>query len=216
MTIFAAAFSLFLVYNILGNLGFYIALLKPFTPRRQKIILIREMVIALGILFLFGFFGENVMNFLGITKGIIGIAGGVLLFIVALTMVFPKHTAEAQVASPMEPMIVPIAIPGMAGPGSISAVMLYGTQFDVTWKISLIIFLAWFPSLILLLAASYIRNIIGEKGLIAFERFGGLLMCLISVQMIASGIIQQVKINFDCATPKPAQELVQATQIIPE
>jgi multiple antibiotic resistance protein len=209
MTIFAAAFSLFLVYNVLGNLAFYIALLKPYTPRRQKMILVREMIIALGFLFLFGFFGENVMNFLGISHGIIGIAGGVLLFIVALTMVFPKHTKE-QTESNIEPMIVPIAIPGMAGPGSLSAVMLYGSQFDATWKIALIIFLAWAPSLVILLAASFIRNLIGEKGLIAFERFGGLLMCLISIQMIASGIIQQVKINFDY-TPKPKQELTTST-----
>ena len=210
MTIFAAAFSLFLVYNVLGNLAFYIALLKPFTPKRQKMILVREMIIALGFLFLFGFFGENVMNFLGISHGIIGIAGGVLLFIVALTMVFPKHGKE-QVESTIEPMIVPIAIPGMAGPGSLSAVMLYGSQFDETWKIALIIFLAWAPSLVILLAASFIRNLIGEKGLIAFERFGGLLMCLISVQMIASGSIQKVKINFDCPV-KPAQELAHPTK----
>ncbi len=207
MSIFAAAFSLFLVYNILGNLAFYMALLKSFSPRRQKIILIREMVIALALLLLFGFFGENIMNFLGITHGIIGIAGGVLLFIVALTMVFPKQSSQPQAELAQEPMIVPIAIPGMAGPGSLSAVMLYATQYAEPWKMPLIIILAWVPSLIILLTASSIKKYIGEKGLIAFERFGGLLMCLISVQMIASGIIQQVKINFDCPT-KPAQELV--------
>jgi len=207
MTIFAAAFSLFLVYNVLGNLAFYIALLKNFSKRRQKIILVREMIIALGFLILFGFFGENVMNFLGIGHGIIGIAGGVLLFIVALTMVFPKHNPQTSDTPILEPMIVPIAIPGMAGPGSLSAVMLYGTQFEASWKIVLVIFLAWIPSLLILLAPSYIKGLIGEKGLIAFERFGGLLMCLISIQMIATGIIQQVKLNFDC-TPKPSQEII--------
>jgi small neutral amino acid transporter SnatA (MarC family) len=207
MTIFAAAFSLFLVYNVLGNLAFYIALLKNFSKRRQKIILVREMIIALGFLILFGFFGENVMNFLGIGHGIIGIAGGVLLFIVALTMVFPKHNPQTSDTPTLEPMIVPIAIPGMAGPGSLSAVMLYGTQFEASWKIVLVIFLAWIPSLLILLGASYIKGLIGEKGLIAFERFGGLLMCLISIQMIATGIIQQVKLNFDC-TPKPSQEII--------
>ncbi len=207
MTIFTAAFSLFLVYNVLGNLALYIALLKPFSPRRQKIILIREMLIALFLLFLFGFFGDNIMHFLGISHGIIGIAGGVLLFIVALTMVFPKQASGPQVDLLHEPMIVPIAIPGMAGPGTLSAVMLYATQFDLAWKMPVVILLAWIPSLIIVLTASSIKNVIGEKGLIAFERFGGLLMCLVSVQMIASGIIQQVKLNFDC-TPKPPQELV--------
>ncbi len=206
MTIFTAAFSLFLVYNILGNLAFFISLVKPFPAKRQKIILIREMFIALAVLFLFGFCGESILSFLGISEGIIGIAGGTLLFIVALTMIFPKHADESSTETTSEPMIAPMAVPGMAGPGCISAIMLYGSQFDTALQISLIIFLAWIPSLIILLAASYIKNLIGEKGLIALERFGGLLMCLISVQMIASGIIQQVKINFDCK-PKPPQEL---------
>lgn len=209
MSIFAAAFSLFLVFNMLGNLPFFIALLKPFSQKRQTVIVIREMVIALGILFLFGFFGENVLKFLGIGDGIIGIAGGILLLIIALTMVFPKHTNEAPSSLNHEPMIVPIATPGLAGPGSITAVMLYGSQIDGAWKVALIIFLAWIPSFIILLAASYIKHIVGERGLIAFERFGGLLMCLISIQMITSGIIKQVKTNFHCPE-KPPQEQVQS------
>jgi len=206
MSIFAAAFALFLVFNILGTLPFFIALLKPYPIERQRIIIVRELLIALGILLLFGFCGEPIMKFLGIGEGVIGIAGGLLLLIIALTMVFPKHSHESQVNPNQEPMIVPIATPGLAGPGSITAVMLYGSQIEVTWKILLIIFLAWFPSLLIMLGAAYIKKVVGDRGLIAFERFGGLLMCLISIQMIAGGVITQIKKNFHCPE-KPKQVL---------
>lgn len=138
MSIISAAFSLFVVYNVLGNIPFYIALLQPYTPKRQRIILFREMLIALGILFLFGFCGDCVLNFLGIRESIIGIAGGVLLFLISLTMVFPKHAVEE--IPDHEPFLVPIAIPGMAGPGSIAAVMLYSHEIATTWKMFLVIF----------------------------------------------------------------------------
>lgn len=195
MTIFGAAFSLFVVYNVLGNIPFYIAILKSFSPKRQKIILVREMLIGLFILFLFGFFGDSVLNFIGITKSTIGIAGGILLFLISLTMIFPKHSVGG--TPDHEPFIVPIAMPAMAGPGSIAAVMLYSQQIAVSWKVALIIFLAWVPSLFIVLAASNIKYLIGEKGLIAFERLGGLLISLISVQMIASGLVTVVKENFE-------------------
>src|SRR3990167_4646602 len=108
MTIFGAAFSLFIVYNVLGNIPFYIAILKPFSPRRQKIILLREMTIALFILFAFGFFGEEILHFLGITGSIISVAGGLLLLLISLTMIFPKHTVGG--IPDHEPLIVPIAM----------------------------------------------------------------------------------------------------------
>ena len=199
MDLLIAAFSLFLVYNVLGNLPFYIAVIRPFSPLRQKVILIREMIIALFILFLFGFFGESILKFIGVTKDIVGISGGILLLLIALTMVFPKHSDE--VLSKHEPLIVPIAIPGMAGPGSIAAVMLYSNYLSHL-SVLIVIFLAWLPSLVIVLAATYIRYLVGEKGLIAFERLGGLLMSLISVQMMTSGIIGLVKENFD--TPRTA------------
>lgn len=198
MSIFGAAFSLFLVYNVLGNVPFYIAILKPFSARRQKFILFREMVIALFILLSFGFFGHNILTFIGITGHIISIAGGILLLLISLTMIFPKHTVEG--LPEHEPMIVPIATPAMAGPGSIAAVMLYAQQIQVPWKIIAVIFFAWLPSLAIIMAASLIRDIVGEKGLIAFERFGGLLISLIAVQMITSGTITLIKDNFDVAS----------------
>ena len=194
MSIYASALSLFLVYNVLGNIPFYIAILSRFSARRQKIILVREMCIALFILLLFGYFGEQVLMILGISESIIGISGGILLLIISLTMIFPKDSSNS--VPDHEPMIVPIAMPGMAGPGSISAVILFSNTLDASWKVGLVILLAWIPSLLILLAASNIKHLVGDKGLVAFERLGGLLISLIAIQMITSGVIKVVKENF--------------------
>lgn len=198
MSIVTSAISLFLVFNVLGNIPFYIAVLRPFNQKRQQIILFREMLIALGILLLFGFFGDYVLSALGISQAIIGVSGGLLLFLISLSMIFPKETSggDSEVFE-NEPLIVPLAIPAMAGPGSIAAVMLYSKELETSpLFIFLVILLAWLPSLALVLSASYIRKLVGNKGLVAFERLGGLLISLISVQMITSGIIQIVKANF--------------------
>ena len=189
------------MYNVLGNVPFYIAILKPFTPRRQKMILFREMTIALFILFAFAFSGEGILKFLGITGEIISISGGILLLLISLTMIFPKHTVGG--IPDHEPMIVPIAMPAMAGPGSIAAVMLYAHEIVIPWQIATVVFLAWLPSLGIVMAASFIKNLVGEKGLVAFERLGGLLISLIAIQMITSGTIQLIKHSFNIeVTPK--------------
>jgi multiple antibiotic resistance protein len=200
MGIFGSAFSLFLVYNTLGMLPFYIAMLSPFSQSRQKIILIREMLIALFILFMFGFCGESILKFLGITGHIISICGGILLFLISLTMIFPKDMENIG-PTKFEPLIVPIAVPTMAGPGSIAAVMLYANQFDAAWKIAAVIFLAWIPSLVIVLSATFIKHFVGDRGLAAFQRLGGLLISLVAVQMITSGILALVKDNFCIKAP---------------
>ncbi|MCH9811573.1 MarC family protein [bacterium] len=198
MDIFSAAVSLFLVFNVLGNIPFYIAVLKPYTPKRQKFILVRELLYATIILILFSFFGDALLEGIGISEGTLGVSGGIILLLIAITMIFPKHSEEG--LPDHEPYIVPIAIPCMAGPGSITAVMLYSHTFDNLWATPLIILCAVVPSLLLLLVASNIKYLVGEKGLIAFERLGGLLICFIAIQMIASGSIKLVKDNFPSTT----------------
>ena len=140
------------------------------------------------------FFGEAVLKGIGISEGTLGISGGIILLLIALTMIFPKHSNDGLPGH--EPFIVPIAIPGMAGPGSITAVMLYSNTFAQAWATPVIIIGALIPSLLLLLLASNIKYLVGEKGLVAFERLGGLLICFIAIQMIASGTIKLVKDNF--------------------
>ncbi len=202
MEIINSAIALFLIYNVLGQLPMFIAILAPFSHKRQKYILFREMIIGLFILFLFGFFGKNILYVLGINQSVIGISGGILLFILSITMIFPKAQTENNNTYVHEPLIVPIAIPALAGPGSIATVMLYSDQFSSHLIVTLIIFLAWLPSLALIMSASYVRCVLGEKGLMAFERLGGLLICLIAVQMFTSGVVKLTQDSFNVSNIK--------------
>lgn len=186
MTVFSVATSLFFVLNSLGNVPFFVGILSHYPVKRQRKIIIREMLIALLILVIFTYFGNQILNVLGIDRCVVGIAGGTLLFLISLSMIFPKKN-HLKVPS-REPFIFPMAIPAVAGPGAITAVMIYSQQIhNVSWML-LPLGLAWLCSSIVLLASSNIKLFLGQKGLIACERLGGMVISLIAVQMFTSGV----------------------------
>lgn len=200
MSIYSTAVALFLILNAIGNIPLFIAMLARYSPKKQRQIIIRELLFALVILVVFAFLGDSVLKLLGISQPIIGMAGGVLLFIISLGMIFPK---EDTLDPPKhEPMIVPLATPVITGPGSITAVMLYAERFGGL-EMAGIIVMAWIPSLLILLAASNIKYLLGEKGMIACERFGGMLVCLISLQMFSSGAIKLIQATLLVAPAVP-------------
>ncbi len=186
--------SLFLILNAIGSVPFFIGLLAKLPPKRQRQIVIRELLIALIILLIFTFFGDELLRILGITQPIIGIGGGILLFIIALSMIFPKD--EAHHSPKEEPLFVPLAMPLIAGPGSISAVMVYVEHSQSSLLVAGALLCAWIPSLIILLIASNIKYWLGEKAVLGLARFGGMLLALISVQMLTQGLIALIKTNF--------------------
>lgn len=194
MSFFQTALSLFFVLNALGNIPLFLGLLGRYDIKRQKRIIVRELLIALFILLLFNFFGDEFLRLLDINPSIICIAGGTLLFIIALSMIFPK--ANSVKTSMQEPMIVPLAMPVVAGPGAIATVMIYSEQAANPWFMVGVILFAWLPTALILFAASNIRRILGEKGLVACERLGGMLIILIAVKMMAAGVVAVVKNNF--------------------
>lgn len=190
--------AIFFVLNATGQIPLFLGLLSRFDQKRQLIIITRELVIALMILLLFTFFGDFILHVLGISRAIIAIAGGVLLFLISLTMIFPKSTAgEAKTqALTHEPMIIPLAMPIITGPGAISAVMLYSHDTGNPFLVAGAAIAAWIPSLIILLLGSYIKQILGEKGLVAIERLGGMLVCLLGTQMLTNGLLGLIKDYF--------------------
>jgi len=184
--------AIFFVLNATGQVPLFLALLARFDQKRQARIIVRELIIALGILLIFTFFGDAVLRVLGITRPIIGMAGGILLFIISLSMIFPKPGAEVEKLT-QEPMIIPLAIPVITGPGAITTVMLYAHETGDPLFVAAAAFCAWVPSLLIILAGSFIKKILGNKGLIAVERLGGMLVCLIGIQMFTSGTLLLVK-----------------------
>ena len=191
------AAAIFFVLNATGQIPLFLAILAPFEHKRQVKIIVRELVIALVILLLFTFFGDWILKVLGISRPIIGIAGGILLFIISLGMIFPKprsNLPEERLAQ--EPMVIPLAIPVITGPGAITTVMLYAHETANAFLVAGATFCAWVPSLLILLAGSFIKRMLGDKGMIAVERLGGMLVCLIGIQMCTSGALLLVKDYF--------------------
>ena len=181
------AFTLFLLMDSPGNIPFFLSFLKEVPAKRQKWIILRELIIALFVIILFNFLGEALLTFLQIKTSTVQVAGGIILFILSLRMIFPAVKELGIEKTPFsEPFIVPLAIPLVAGPAVLAAVILYSNQTPLK-TMTLAIFLAWGFSLLVLLSSPFLKKLLGDKGIIALERLMGLILILIAVQMFLSG-----------------------------
>lgn len=189
MEMFSIAFSLFLLMDPIGNIPLYLTTLKEIPRKRQRIIIFRELIIALFIIIFFNFIGYELLKFLHITKESVEIAGGIILFLIALKMIFPDSN-EPKEKNPVktEPFIVPLAVPLIAGPSILAAVMIYTHQGIQNSIMIPAIVIAWVASLSILILASYLQKLLGLRGIIALERLMGLILILIAVQMFLTGI----------------------------
>ena len=189
MTILAAAFSFFILMDPIGNIPLFISLLKGFRPERQRKIIFRELLIALAIIFIFYFLGNYLLDALKLSQYSVLTAGGIILFLISLKMIFPSQQNHAgDVPKQREPFIVPLAVPLVAGPAILAAVMLYAHQDTSPWNTMIAITIAWVASTIILLASSFLQKILGKRGISACERLMGLLLTLIAVQMFFEGL----------------------------
>ncbi|MDR3624849.1 MAG: MarC family protein [Chlamydiales bacterium] len=187
MTTAQIAATLFLIMDPFGNVPAFIALLKNFDAKKQRRIIFRELLIALGIILLFNFLGDEILSMIGVTQATVQLAGGIILFLISLQMIFPKsHHAIAQPGE--EPFIVPLAVPLIAGPSIIGTVMIYAHQEGDFFKTTLAILIAWSASTLILLASSWMQRIFGARVLIAGERLMGLMMTILAVNMFTDGI----------------------------
>lgn len=182
------ALTFFLMIDSIGNIPLFASLLKNFDFKKQQRIILREMSIALGVIILFELVGDIILNFLNIKTPTIIVAGGVILFLIALKMIFPLHAEPIMELVDKEPFIVPLAIPLVAGPAILAAVMLYADQAKSHFSIISAIFIAWVPSTLILLGSSYLKKIIGKRGISALEHLMGLILILIAIQMLLKGV----------------------------
>jgi multiple antibiotic resistance protein len=191
MTTLSAGIMLFLIMDPLGNIPFFLSLLKHVPPKRRRWVLVRELLIALGVLLAFLFGGEHILQLLQLKPDSISIAGGIVLFLIGIRMVFPPADGGGIFGKPGEgePFIVPMAIPGVAGPSAMAALLLLtNTQPGRTadWVTALL--LAWLATSVILLSATYLFRWLGESVLTALERLMGMLLIALSVQMFLSGV----------------------------
>lgn len=188
-SIFALSFSFFLLMDPIGNVPLYITILDPIPQQRRKKIIIREMMISLFIILLFAFLGEGILNLLKITPSTLSISGGILLFLIAIKMIFSSESAENPIfESKKEPFIVPLAVPLVAGPSILAAVMIYAKKEQSLAILVLSILIAWIASFIILILSDELRKILKENALLALQRLMGLILTLIAVEMFMEGL----------------------------
>jgi multiple antibiotic resistance protein len=187
-SIWSAAVLLFLLMDPIGNIPILLAVLKGIDLKRQRTIIIRELLIALGILVFFIFTGRPLLNFMHLQKEAVTIAGGIILLIIGLRMIFPKPEGVMGQTPGGEPFLVPIAIPMVAGPSVLSMLILM-TQGGPGNRMSLLLSLviAWVMSFLIMLVAPALIKVLKERGLIALERFMGMILVMMAVQMLLDG-----------------------------
>jgi MarC family membrane protein len=189
MTIGSAAVLLFLVMDPLGNVPFFLSALAKVDPARQRRVVVRELLIALGVLAAFLFAGRAVLELLHISEPALTAAGGVILFLIAVRMIFPSPERGMHEDVAGEPFVVPLAIPYVAGPSALSAESLLMSREPGRWPEWLLaLTLAWLASGVILYFAGDLRRLLGPRGLIAVERLMGMVLVTVAVQMLMTGI----------------------------
>lgn len=191
MSLVSAAVLLVLVMDPLGNIPVFLTALKHVPAARQQKVILREMCIALSALVLFLFLGGQFMALVGLSQQSLGVAGGVVLMLVALRMIFPTRESSMEEEVHAEPFIVPMAIPYVAGPSAMATVILLMSRNPARWPEWLgAVVLAWAICLPVMLMAGPLRRVLGVRGLTAVERLMGLVLVTIAVEMLMTGVVQ--------------------------
>lgn len=193
---FLQAFILLtLVTDPFGNVPIFVSALSHVAPERRWRVVVRECAIAFVLLLLFMFFGKHILSAMQLTDVSIRIGGGVILFLIALRMVFPQQGGIfGDIEGDHEPFIVPLAIPALAGPSALATVLLFSSdnRADVAVHLGALVAVAavW---LVVLLSAEKMQRVLGERAMIAFERLMGLILTAMSVEMLLAGIRDYLK-----------------------
>jgi len=185
----SAIVVLFLVIDPLGNIPLLVSLLGNVPPERRAWVVVREWLIALALLIGFVFAGEGVLRLLGLSDPSLNIAGGVILFLIALGMIFRPGAGAFAGLPEGEPLVVPLAIPAIAGPGAMATVILLASRAPgrlPEWAAAVVI--AMLASLVVLLSAERLSRRVDRRALTAIERLFGLILTAFAVEMVLRGI----------------------------
>jgi multiple antibiotic resistance protein len=189
MSLFSATILLFMVIDPFGNAPFFMCVLKEVSPERRQQVIKRELVIALGVLVFFLFFGHYLLAVLHISEPSLSIAGGIILFLIAIRMIFGSLAKAFEGEPEGEPFIVPMAIPSVAGPSAVATELLLMAREPHRWPEWLLaLLIAWLAAGIILILSAKLNRLLGERGLLALQRLMGLILTTIAVEMFVSGL----------------------------
>ena len=195
MDIYSTAILLFLIMDPLGNMPIFISILKSVPEERRGKVLVRELLIALVVLLVFLFSGDVLLSTLNLRHEAVSIAGAIILFLIAIKMIFPPARGGGIMGDSLdgEPFVVPMAIPLIAGPSILAALILIANQNpgqDIELVSSVLI--AWAVSATILMFSNKIMKLLGNRGVFAIERLMGMILVMLSVQMFMDGITKYV------------------------
>jgi len=189
MSLLSAIVLIFLVLDPLGNIPFFLCVLNRVEEGRRKMIILREMGIAFGVLVLFLFCGHYLLFFLQISEPSLSIAGGIILFIIAIRMIFYGSDRVFDDIMKGEPFIVPLAIPSVAGPSAMATVLLLMAREPARWPEWLVaLAVACLLSGVILFFSSGLIRLLGERVLVATERLMGMILTTVAVEMFLTAI----------------------------
>lgn len=187
-TFVSATILLILITDPIGNIPIFANALKHVAPERRAKVILREILIAFALLLTFMFVGESFLRVMNLSELSLQIGGGVILFLIALRMVFPPAaTAEGEIMT--EPLIVPLAVPAVAGPSALATVLLLVSQQPdrrMEWIGALCV--TMLVSAVVLVSAERIQRIIGDRLVVAAERLMGLVLVSVAIEMMLRGV----------------------------
>ncbi len=188
----SAFVTLFVVMDPIGLAPLFVALTKGADAASRRSVALRACAVGLGILAMFGLFGESVLSFTGISMPAFRIAGGILLFLTALEMLFERRSArrKGQKSNADDPSVFPLATPLIAGPGAIASMILLTDQAgDALGQVMVYLVLTAVVGLVLLffLASGLIERALGPTGINVVTRLLGMLLAALSVQFVLDG-----------------------------
>ena len=192
MELASVAFTLFLVMDPLGNIPLFLSALREVPAERRRRVLVRELLIAYGVLLACLLVGPPLLRSLRLEQEAITIAGGIVLFLIALKMIFPGEGGGMAETIEGEPFIVPLAIPLLAGPSALSAILVLARtapERTPAWIGALT--LAWAASAAILLSSNLFYRVLRRRGLVALERLMGMVLVMLAVQMFLDGLSQR-------------------------
>jgi len=189
MDLMHIAVTIFLIMDPFGNFPVILSLLKDKQENEKFKIVIRELFFAVIVMFIFIFFGKSIMNFLGLKQESLSIAGGIILFLIAIKMIFPGN-------EPMfkdnEIYLIPIAIPMIAGPSLLATLILFSSQYTIS-NVLTAAFISWILSSIIILVSLKFSKLIPHRFFSAAEKLMGMLLIALSVQMLLDGIAKYLQ-----------------------
>lgn len=186
LSVFAA---LFLIMDPFGNIPVFLMVLDKVPPERRKKVLIRELIFALAAVAVCILAGKQIVSLMGLKPESISIAGGIILFLIAIRMIYPFKLFETKEDIDTEPLLVPLAIPLIAGPSLLAVLLLFASSKIPDFEtLGLAAFLAWFLTSLILFFSTFLLRLLGKNGLTALERLMGMILVAISIQLFLDGI----------------------------